>query len=131
GSGDEFEIVLATNSDGLDVMRVRMEHATHEAPDPLARALADEIRSRCEVRVTIEVLRPGSLPKTEFKAKRVRDLRYNKSPTGASDAAASHAQSAFHRRAYRQPAPAAGADAGLPRLRRRRDRRRAIPRRAR
>src|SRR5215472_11569603 len=39
GSGDEFEIVLATNSDGLDVMSVRMEHATHEAPDPLARAL--------------------------------------------------------------------------------------------
>jgi phenylacetate-CoA ligase len=67
--------VLATNADGLDIMSVRMEHAAHAAPDPLARALADEIRSRCEVRVAVEVLRPGSLPKTEFKAKRVRDLR--------------------------------------------------------
>jgi phenylacetate-CoA ligase len=75
GSGDEFEIVLACNADGLDIMTVRMEHATHEAPDALTRALGDEIRSRCEVRVAVEVLRPGSLPKTEFKAKRVRDLR--------------------------------------------------------
>ena len=34
-----------------------------------------EIRSRCEVRVGVEVLAPGTLPKTEFKAKRVRDER--------------------------------------------------------
>jgi AMP-binding enzyme C-terminal domain len=27
------------------------------------------------VRVDVEVLRPGSLPKTEFKAKRVKDQR--------------------------------------------------------
>ena len=75
GSGDEFEIVLARNADGLDIMTVRMEHATHEAPEALTRALADEIRSRCEVRVDVVVLPPGTLPKTEFKAKRVRDLR--------------------------------------------------------
>ncbi|HEX9724125.1 MAG TPA: AMP-binding protein [Vicinamibacteria bacterium] len=77
GSGDEFEIVLSTNADGLDVMTVRCEHADH-ATDPggLQRRLEREIRSRCEVRVTAEVLAPGTLPKTEFKAKRVRDLRH-------------------------------------------------------
>ena len=37
--------------------------------------LVGEIRSRCEVRVGVEVLTPGTLPKTEFKAKRVRDER--------------------------------------------------------
>ncbi len=75
GAGDEFEIVLATNRDGLDTLTVRMEHAQHDGPEPVARRVADEVRSRCEVRVDVEVLAPGTLPKTEFKAKRVRDLR--------------------------------------------------------
>ena len=38
GSGDEFEIVLATNPDGLDVMTVRLEHANHETPHEVAPA---------------------------------------------------------------------------------------------
>lgn len=75
GAGDEFEIVLSTNSDGLDVMLVRMEHAEHGAPDGIARRVAEEVRSRCEIRADVAVLAPGSLPKTEFKAKRVKDQR--------------------------------------------------------
>jgi phenylacetate-CoA ligase len=79
GSGDEFEIVLSTNPDGLDVMTVRCEHVDHATDrGGLQRRLEREIRSRCEVRVTAEVLAPGTLPKTEFKAKRVRDLRDRK-----------------------------------------------------
>ena len=38
--------------------------------------LEAEIRARCEVRATAEVLAPGTLPKTEFKAQRVKDRRY-------------------------------------------------------
>jgi phenylacetate-CoA ligase len=75
GSGDEFEIVLATNPDGLDVMTVRLEHASHKAPHEVARLVASEVRTRCEVQVAVDVLAPGTLPKTEFKAKRVRDER--------------------------------------------------------
>jgi len=74
--GDEFEIVLATNADGLDVMTVRIEHPQSGEPAvALAERIAQEIRSRCEVRAMVEALRPGSLPKTEFKARRVRDRR--------------------------------------------------------
>lgn len=72
GIGDEYEIVLATQPDGLDVMTIRVEHAAGEG---VAERIAGEVRSRCEVRVTVEVLKPGTLPKTEFKAKRVRDTR--------------------------------------------------------
>jgi phenylacetate-CoA ligase len=72
GIGDEFEIVLATNADGLDVMTVRVEH---HAGDEIAAAVAEEIRSRCEVRSAVEVLAPGTLPRTEFKAARVKDRR--------------------------------------------------------
>jgi phenylacetate-CoA ligase len=75
-TGDEFEIVLSTDAAGLDVMTVRCEHHDHAAQGAaLSRRLEEEIRSRCEVRVSAEVLAPGTLPKTEFKAQRVKDRR--------------------------------------------------------
>jgi len=74
GTGDEYEIVLSTNPDGLPVMNLRVEHPDHAAPAVAERIVA-EVRTRCEVRVGVEVLAPDSLPKTEFKAKRVRDER--------------------------------------------------------
>ena len=71
GLGDEYEIVLATSPDGLDVMTARVEHADRS----IAGCVAREIQTRCEVRCDVEVLAPGTLPKTEFKARRVRDTR--------------------------------------------------------
>lgn len=71
GIGDEYEIVLATDGKGLDIMTARVEHADAGAADKVQ----NEIRTRCEVRADVEVLAPGTLPKTEFKAKRIRDER--------------------------------------------------------
>ena len=71
GVGDEYEIVLSTNADGLDIMTARVEHGDGDA----AEAVRNEIRSRCEIRADVEVLALGTLPKTEFKAKRIRDER--------------------------------------------------------
>jgi phenylacetate-CoA ligase len=80
GSGDEFEIVLSTDAAGLDTMTVRCEHADYASDgDALRRCLEEEIRTRCEVRVSAEVLAPGMLPKTEFKAQRVKDRRLSAS----------------------------------------------------
>ncbi len=75
GTGDEFEIVLTTTESGLDVMTVRIEHQEFATPARLTQLIGGEIRARCEVRVDVEVLRPGTLPKTEFKAARVKDRR--------------------------------------------------------
>jgi phenylacetate-CoA ligase len=76
GTGDEFEIVISTDDGGLDVMTVRCEHADHgNSGRMLSRRLEEEIRSRCEVRVSVEIFAPGTLPKTEFKAQRVKDRR--------------------------------------------------------
>ena len=72
GIGDEFEIVLVTNPDGLDVMTVRVEH---HAGNAVSIAVAEEIRTRCEVKAAVDVLAPGTLPRTEFKAARVKDRR--------------------------------------------------------
>ena len=71
GVGDEYEIVLATTPDGLDVMTARVEHPSGAIGAQVAR----EIQARCEIRCDVEVLAPGTLPKTEFKARRIRDTR--------------------------------------------------------
>jgi phenylacetate-CoA ligase len=71
GLGDEYEIVIAAGADGLDRMTIRIEHADAA----IGGRVGESVRTHCEVRVDIEVLAPGSLPRTEFKAKRIRDLR--------------------------------------------------------
>jgi phenylacetate-CoA ligase len=71
GTGDEFQIRLTTDADGVDGMTVAVEHV-----DPsVAAAVTSEIRTRCEIRCAVSVLAPGTLPKTEMKAKRVFDQR--------------------------------------------------------
>ena len=75
GIGDEFEIVLSTDPGGLDVMSLRVEHPDHAGAGGLADRVAAAVRSRCEIRLSVEVLAPDTLLKTEFKAKRVRDER--------------------------------------------------------
>jgi phenylacetate-CoA ligase len=68
--GDEYEVLIETTAAGLDIMTIRVEHS-----EDVAAQVINEIKSRCEVTVSIEVLVPGTLPKTEFKAKRIKDTR--------------------------------------------------------
>jgi phenylacetate-CoA ligase len=75
--GAEFEIVL-TATDGLDEIELVVEcvPAVPESDyEAIASALADAFRARLELRPKVTVLPPDTLPKTEFKSKRVRDLR--------------------------------------------------------
>lgn len=74
GIGDEYEIVIQRDDAGLDIMNIVCEHADH-ADSTIAEAVASAVRTRCEIRAGVEVRPPDSLPKTEFKAKRVKDLR--------------------------------------------------------
>ena len=76
GVGDEFEIVLTNrDKDGMDVMKVVVEHADHGQESPLVERVMAALRAEIEVRSDVEVVAPGTLPKTEFKAKRVTDER--------------------------------------------------------
>lgn len=74
GIGDEYEIILSRDGAGLDIMTIVCEHASY-ADSAVAARVAEEVRTRCEVRVDVIVNPPDTLPKTEFKAKRVRDGR--------------------------------------------------------
>jgi phenylacetate-CoA ligase len=75
--GAEFAIVLTRERD-LDVLIVQVEVPSEVSTDrynEIAAVVEREIRSQCELRAVIEVLPQGTLPPTQFKAKRVRDLR--------------------------------------------------------
>jgi phenylacetate-CoA ligase len=75
--GPEFAIVLKKEHD-IDVLIVQVEalpeFSTERYVD-IADQVEREVRSSCELRAVIEVLPQGTLPPTQFKAKRVRDLR--------------------------------------------------------
>jgi len=75
--GDEFQIVVDREHD-LDVLTIVVEPAP-DLPEgawpAVAAAVEAEVRARCELRPRVEVRPPGTLPKTEFKARRVVDRR--------------------------------------------------------
>ncbi|MBT4490735.1 MAG: hypothetical protein HOC72_24565, partial [Rhodospirillaceae bacterium] len=76
GLGDEFQIILSSrDQDGMDVMKIVVEHPDHGPDSKLTDQVAGAIRAEIEVRADIEIVAPDTLPKTEFKAKRVTDER--------------------------------------------------------
>jgi len=75
--GDEFQILLTTE-DGIDELELIVEAAPeipHAGYAAVEHAVADAFRAQLELRAGVQVLPPNTLPKTEFKAKRVRDER--------------------------------------------------------
>ena len=73
--GDEFKIVLESPSVGQEVFRLVVEPRSGDDPPNLAQRIAAKVRERFDLRADVELVAPGSLPKTEFKARRVQDLR--------------------------------------------------------
>jgi phenylacetate-CoA ligase len=76
GLGDAFELVLTRPAE-LDELTIVCEPVPGAAADhdALAARVRDAVRDSCELRASVELRAPGSLPRTEFKARRVRDLR--------------------------------------------------------
>jgi phenylacetate-CoA ligase len=75
--GEEFQLVVSREHE-LDLLTVQVEPRPDIAPEwhaEVARKVESEVVSRCEVRPIIQLVPCGTLPKTEFKAKRVKDLR--------------------------------------------------------
>lgn len=73
--GEEFEIVLETRA-GLDELTLVVEGRDGDADlDGLRERVHHEFRSRFELRPQVVAQRRGTLPPTEFKARRVSDRR--------------------------------------------------------
>jgi phenylacetate-CoA ligase len=75
--GDEFQIVL--EKDGvMDTFTIVAETRDHMHPtqgERLIEMIAAEVIRQCELRPRVRLVTPGTLPKTEFKARRVIDRR--------------------------------------------------------
>lgn len=77
GLGDEFRIVI-TREKSMDEMTVQAERSPQADPaiiPELKSRLAGELKSR-GLRAVVQLMEPGTLARTEFKAKRVIDQRH-------------------------------------------------------
>ena len=78
GFGGEFCVVISRR-ETMDELLIRAEYAaTHAAPDvraALQATMRERLRARLGVTPIVELAEPGSLPRSEFKARRVIDDR--------------------------------------------------------
>jgi len=75
--GDEFQIVI-TQEKAMDVLTIVAEprpDVLEKDYPALAKRIQNEVRAKVEVRPEVDLKPYGTLPKTEFKAKRVVDKR--------------------------------------------------------
>ena len=79
GVGDQYQIIV--DRDILDKLHLKVEvdekffKSPNYDPATFTKELGDELTAIMTIRVRIELMEPGSLPRTEGKAKRVIDLR--------------------------------------------------------
>jgi phenylacetate-CoA ligase len=78
GFGGEFRVIVSRR-EAMDELLVQVEYAlTHAEPraqDALRATMRDRLRARLGVHPVVELVAAGSLPRTEFKARRVVDDR--------------------------------------------------------
>ncbi len=75
--GNEFQIVLETNGvmDTFTIVAETAQPVDEFFARELSARLEAEVIRQCELRPRIELMPPGTLPRTEFKARRVIDRR--------------------------------------------------------
>ncbi len=78
GFGGEFRVIVSRR-EAMDELLIRAEHAaSHEDPprrEALAATMRERLRARLGVRPVVELVPEGTIPRTEFKARRVIDDR--------------------------------------------------------
>ncbi len=78
GFGGEFRVIVSRR-EAMDELLVRAEYApSHAAPtskEALKRTMRDRLRARLGVHPVVDLVPRGTLPRTEFKARRVIDDR--------------------------------------------------------
>jgi phenylacetate-coenzyme A ligase PaaK-like adenylate-forming protein len=78
GFGGEFQIIVS-RAETMDELLIQVEHApTHAARqsmDGLKVIIVEQLRMRLGIRPNVELLPQGSLPRTEFKSRRIVDNR--------------------------------------------------------
>ncbi len=78
GFGGEFQVIIS-RQDSMDELLIKAEYvpaqSDHDSFDALKALMWERIRDRLGLRPILELVPQGSLPRTEFKARRVIDDR--------------------------------------------------------
>ena len=78
GFGGEFQVIIS-REEQMDELLIRAEYASgfaaNGALDGLRLAMTESLRTRLGVRPVLELVPEGTLPRTEFKARRAVDNR--------------------------------------------------------
>lgn len=78
GFGGEFQVIIS-REDHMDELLIRAEyastHGVNGAAEGLKTVMVDKLRARLGVRPLLELVPQGTLPRTEFKARRAIDNR--------------------------------------------------------
>jgi phenylacetate-CoA ligase len=88
GFGDEFRIII-TREKTMDEMAVQAERAPDSGPE-IEPGIKSELEARLKakgLRTVVKMVEPGTLERTEFKAKRIIDKRalYEEATKGKSE----------------------------------------------
>lgn len=78
GAGSEHQVLFERREDGKDHMELKVERSVHVgggADAALSRAIGAEIKRNLMVSCSVEILPPGTLPRTERKTRRIFDNR--------------------------------------------------------
>ena len=79
--GNEYRLKVVEDDKGLPDLIVEVEvriEVSEQEHERLKNELQACVRDKCQIRATIDIVPYGSLPRAEFKAKRVLDLRKGK-----------------------------------------------------
>ena len=79
--GEEYQMV-AYAREGLEEFRVMIEFAEGRNGEEVTGTITEDLRQRLEIRIEVEVVAPGTLPRSEYKSKRFIDRRKQDSNRG-------------------------------------------------
>jgi phenylacetate-CoA ligase len=71
--GQEYQIICYSDPEGRDAVKVQIELAPDQ--ENLQQLIAEEIKLRLNLRLEVEAVPIGKLPRAEYKSKKVLDLR--------------------------------------------------------
>jgi phenylacetate-CoA ligase len=78
GFGGEFQVIVS-REEAMDEVLIRAEYVPAgsgpDSIDALKAVMSERIRARLGVRATLELVQQGTLPRTEFKSRRIVDDR--------------------------------------------------------
>jgi len=74
GIGEEYQLVVYTR-ESVGELKVMIELGEGRNGEEVANAIREDLRQRFEIRIEVEVVSRGTIPRSDYKSKRFVDKR--------------------------------------------------------